>query len=144
MGSNLKVSCSARWHISWLRCCSVFSLERSKERISDSEGVIDIRDVTIVIGLSHQFTCLSRSSVPWNIRPPERFWVNSQRALSLDTEVIEEKAASSHSITFFLILFCHSFLQKWSGSDAQSDRLMPDWQSGVRIQINTSCSVITY
>ena len=28
-------------------------------KITHSEGVIDIRDVTIVIGLSHPFTCLS-------------------------------------------------------------------------------------
>lgn len=35
------------------------SYDRRKERITPSEGVIDIRDVNIVIELSHPLTCLS-------------------------------------------------------------------------------------
>ena len=37
--------------------------------------------------------------------------------------------------------FCHFFSQSWSSGDWGSDRFMSDWRSGVRIQINTSCSL---
>lgn len=58
MGSNLKVSGSLRWHVS-----ALLPLARARrrwrarwqgggERMSATEGLIDIRDVTIVIGLS--------------------------------------------------------------------------------------------
>lgn len=131
MGSNLKVSGSLRWHVS-----ALLPLARARrrwrarwqgggERMSATEGLIDISDVTIVIGLSQSlsnplphlsntiavgFLAFGRSEEGLRPHGTQVIWLKSQRL------TLKKKKKGYHL-----------YLQKWSVGASRSDWLMSDW-----------------
>lgn len=130
MGSNLKVSGSLRWHVP-----ALLPLARARrrwrarwqgggERMSATEGLIDIRDMTIVIGLSQSLS----NPLPhpsntiavgfFSIRPlgrrPSSPW-HTRYLIKKPTADFKKKKRY------------HLYLQKWSVGASRSDWLMSDW-----------------